>query len=110
MELTLTPEDRAFRDELRDFLAREKPQGWDYPAGSSYFELCATEFDRLRAWHRKLYDARFIGITWPEEYGGRNAPAHQEAILADEMIRAGAPPTVNQLGIIGKAMAGLKGE
>ena len=99
MEPTLTPEDHAFRDELRDFLAREKPKDWDHPAGSSYFELCATEFDRLRAWHRKLYDARFIGITWPEEYGGRNAPAHQEAILADEMIRAGAPPTINQLGI-----------
>ena len=99
MEPTLTPEDRAFRDELRDFLAREKPKDWSYPAGSSYFELCATEFDRLRAWHRKLYDARFIGITWPEEYGGRNAPAHQDAILADEMIRDGAHPTVNQLGI-----------
>jgi alkylation response protein AidB-like acyl-CoA dehydrogenase len=99
MELTLTPEDRAFRDELRDFLARELPKDWQHPAGANYFELCASEFERMRAWHRKLYDHRFIGITWPEEYGGRNAPAHQEAILADELVRAGAPPTVNTLGI-----------
>ena len=53
----------------------------------------------MRAWHRKLYDNRFIGITWPEEYGGRNASPLQEAILADELTRAGAPPTVNMLGI-----------
>jgi alkylation response protein AidB-like acyl-CoA dehydrogenase len=99
MELTLTPEDRAFRDELRDFLARERPNDWNHPAGANYFEVCASEFERMRAWHRKLYDNRFIGITWPEEYGGRNAPAHQEAIVADELTRAGAPPSVNMLGI-----------
>jgi alkylation response protein AidB-like acyl-CoA dehydrogenase len=99
MELTLTPADRAFRDELREFLARELPRDWHHPAGTSYFEVCAHEFDRLRAWHRTLYDHRFIGITWPEEYGGRNAPPHQEAILADELTRSGAPPTINMLGI-----------
>jgi alkylation response protein AidB-like acyl-CoA dehydrogenase len=99
MELTLTPEDRLFRDELRDFLARELPRDWPYPAGTSYFSLCATEFERMRAWHRKLYENRFIGITWPAEYGGRDAPPHQEAILADELTRAGAPPTINLLGI-----------
>jgi alkylation response protein AidB-like acyl-CoA dehydrogenase len=99
MEPTLTPEDRAFRDELRDFLARELPRDWQHSAGTNYFEVCATEFDRMRAWHRKLYDHRFIGITWPARYGGRDASPHQEAILADELTRAGAPPTINLLGI-----------
>jgi len=99
MELTLSPEDRLFRDELRDFLARELPSDWSHPAGTNYFEVCASEFDRMRAWHKKLYDNRFIGITWPAEYGGRDASPHQEAILADELTRAGAPPSVNMLGI-----------
>jgi len=99
MELTLSPADQLFRDELRDFLVREIPADWQHPSGTGYFEVCASEFDRLRAWHRKLFDNRFIGITWPSEYGGRGAAPLQEAILADEMMRAGAPPTVNMLGI-----------
>jgi len=101
MELTLSAEDRAFRDELRDFLARELPEDWNHSKGTGYFEVCgdAEDFERMRAWHRKLYDARFIGITWPAEYGGRDASPLQEAILADELTRAGAPPTVNMLGI-----------
>jgi alkylation response protein AidB-like acyl-CoA dehydrogenase len=99
MEITLSEQDRAFRDEVREFLAREIPEDWRHAAGTEYFEITAEEFPRLRAWQRKLFDARLIGITWPSEFGGRNAPPHQDAILHDEMVRAGAPPTINVLGI-----------
>jgi alkylation response protein AidB-like acyl-CoA dehydrogenase len=99
MELTLSTDDGAFRDELRAFLARELPEGWSYPSGTGYFEVSAREFERLRAWHKKLAEHRFVAITWPVEYGGRGAPPHQDAILHDELTRAGAPPTINMLGI-----------
>src|SRR5215469_13705650 len=98
MELTLSAEDRSFRDELREFLARELATDGDR-RGVDYFEIQAREFERLRAWHRKLFDHRFVGITWPRRYGGREAPPHQQAILLDELVRAGAPPTINVLGI-----------
>ncbi|MFM7734597.1 MAG: acyl-CoA dehydrogenase family protein [Alphaproteobacteria bacterium] len=99
MEIPLDEDDRRFRDEVRDFLAREMPRDWPHPPGTGSFEITDEEFPRLRAWQRKLFDARMIGITWPSEYGGRDAPPHHDAILQDEMVRAGAPPTINLLGI-----------
>ena len=99
MEITLTDQERAFRDEVRDFFAREIPAGWDYPSGTDSFEIGEQEFARLRAWQKKLAAHRLIGITWPEAYGGRGASPLYDAILRDEMVRAGAPPTINVLGI-----------
>ncbi|MBU6282468.1 acyl-CoA dehydrogenase family protein, partial [bacterium] len=90
MEIALNEEDGRFRDEVRDFLAREIPRDWPHPPGTGSFEIGDEEFPRLRAWQRKLFDARLIGITWPSEYGGRDAPPHHDAILQDEMVRAGA--------------------
>lgn len=99
MDIPLDDEDRRFRDEVRDFLGREIPRDWPHPPGTGSFEIGDEEFPRLRAWQRKLFDARLVGITWPAEYGGRDAPPHHDAILQDEMVRAGAPPTINLLGI-----------
>ena len=99
MEITLNDEDRAFRDEVRDFLGREIPRDWPHPPGTGSFEVTDAEFPRLRTWQKKLFDARLIGITWPREYGGRDASPHHDALLQDEMVRAGAPPTINLLGI-----------
>jgi alkylation response protein AidB-like acyl-CoA dehydrogenase len=58
--------------------------------------------DRV-AWSRKLYDAGFIGLTWPEEYGGKGAPYTHQAILFEEFARAEAP---GHVGVIGLGMAG----
>ncbi|MBI2544542.1 MAG: acyl-CoA dehydrogenase family protein, partial [Candidatus Rokubacteria bacterium] len=57
----------------------------------------------LRDWQKKLYDAGFIGLTWPKEYGGRGLTFMEEFILHEEMALAKAPPVLNILGI---AMAG----
>jgi alkylation response protein AidB-like acyl-CoA dehydrogenase len=58
----------------------------------------ATAAER-RAWHRQLYDAGYVGMGWPREYGGRGATPMQQAIVADELARINAPPGLNQLGI-----------
>src|SRR3989442_10459942 len=52
-----------------------------------------------KAWHRKLYEAGYVGMLWPKEYGGWGATAMQQAIVQDEMARIGAPPAINGLGI-----------
>ena len=56
-----------------------------------------------REWSRKLYDAGFVGLTWPEEYGGKSAPYSHQAIVLEEFARAGAP---SHIGVIGLGMAG----
>jgi alkylation response protein AidB-like acyl-CoA dehydrogenase len=56
-----------------------------------------------REWSRKLYDAGYAGLTWPEEYGGKSAPYSHQAIVLEEFARAGAP---QHMGVIGLGMAG----
>ncbi len=93
MDLTLTRYEQAFQDQLRAWLADNVPEPFEgEPLSLDYFEY-------LRAWQRKLYDAGYVGLTWPEEYGGRGATPIEQSILIEEMARAQAPDLVGALGI-----------
>jgi alkylation response protein AidB-like acyl-CoA dehydrogenase len=87
MDLNYSPEDRAFRDRTRRWLEANVPT-----------EDLETLAER-KAWHRKLYEAGYVGMLWPREYGGWGATAMQQAIVQDEMARIQAPPAINGLGI-----------
>ena len=93
MDLRDTPEEAAFRAELRVWiesnLTDEMRRGRSEEAG--------------REWSRKLYEAGYAGLTWPKQYGGAGAPYSHQAIFLEEMARAEAPP---HLGVIGLGMAG----
>ena len=85
MELGDSPDEAAFREGVRAWLGRTCP-----PASRG-------------KWSRKIYDAGYAGLTWPEEYGGRGAPYSHQAIVLEEFARAEAPP---HMGVIGLGMAG----
>jgi alkylation response protein AidB-like acyl-CoA dehydrogenase len=87
MDLTYAPEDLEFRDRTRRWLEANVPRG----------ELRTRE--ERRAWHGHLYDAGYIGMGWPREYGGQTARPMTQAIAADEMARINAPAPMNNLGI-----------
>ncbi len=87
MDLTYSPEDLAFRERTRRWFAAHTPGR----------EL--TTLAERRAWHRTLYEAGYVGMGWPRAYGGADATPMQQAIVADEMARVTAPPTINGLGI-----------
>src|SRR5438552_11470243 len=55
--------------------------------------------DSRRAWQAKLYGAGYVGLTWPEEYGGRGRSFMDQLILNDEMILAHAPDPINVIGL-----------
>ncbi|HET7720619.1 MAG TPA: acyl-CoA dehydrogenase family protein [Acidimicrobiales bacterium] len=59
----------------------------------------SQEVERLRAWNRKLAEAGYAAIAWPPEYGGRGAGVMEQVVYAEEMHRAGAPGTVNVIGL-----------
>ena len=65
LDLTLSPQEQAFRDELRAWLARQPPRR--EPAGDD------EAFEYRREWQRKLHEAGYAGFSWPKEYGGRGA-------------------------------------
>ena len=87
MDLNPTAEDRAFRTEVRRWLETNVPTG------------DVKTLDERKAWHRKLYEAGYVGMLWPKEYGGWGRTPMQQAIVQDEMARLDAPPPINGLGI-----------
>ncbi|MBI4269600.1 MAG: acyl-CoA dehydrogenase family protein [Candidatus Rokubacteria bacterium] len=99
MDLTLTPEQETFRETVRTWLRANIPEEWarQTVAGSDIPRVEA--YDLLRRWQRTLYDAGFLGLTWPVEYGGRGLTFVEEIILQQEMALAKAPPVLNVLGI-----------
>ena len=84
--------DGSFRDEFRRWLA-------DHPAPSVTVATSREQAESLRAWQRDLHAARWVGIHWPVEYGGRGASLTQLAIYNEELARADAPPLLGRAGI-----------
>ena len=99
MDLTLTPEQRSFRDEVRSWLEENMPREWTARLAASSDIPRPEAYDFLRQWQKKLFDAGFIGLTWPKEYGGRGLSFMEEMVLHEQMALAKAPPVLNILGI-----------
>ena len=62
-----------------------------------------AHLDHGRAWQRELHAGGWAGLGWPVTYGGRDLPVVLQAVWAEELVAAGAPPPVN---LIGEAVAG----
>ena len=92
MDLTLSPSEEQFRDELRAWLEENHPG--QEPKGDD------ATFEFRREWQRKLHAAGYAGLSWPKEYGGRGATVVEQAIFGEEMARAKAPPAANVLGLV----------
>src|SRR5687767_14872958 len=92
MDLTLSPQEQAFRDELREWLDANHPG--EEPEGDE------AAFEFRKAWQKKLADAGWAGLSWPKEYGGRGATLIEQAIFNEEVVRAKAPQVANVLGLV----------
>lgn len=97
MDYRDTPEEADFRARLRSWLADNVPAGW------RDIEDHAEHDQMYRAWHRTLYAAGYMGMSWPKEYGGQDLSPLYEAILNDETGNADAPP-VPSVGYMGRAI------
>ncbi len=92
MDLRFSADEEAFASEVRGWLTDNL--------------VLPPKFDRIdddvawgRDWQAKLAAGRWIGIHWPEAYGGRGAPPVHVAIFNAEYARARAPQPVNRVGI-----------
>lgn len=97
MDLNLTPQELAFRDEVRAWFAENVPKDWVRRRNEE--ESMQARFAYLRAWQRKMFDAGWAGVSWSKEYGGRGATLMEQVIFIEEMARAEAPPMANVLGL-----------
>lgn len=98
MDLSLTPEDAAFRDEVRSFLKDHFPSDI-----RQRVKLCQpVSRDQLRSWWTTLNDHGWAAPAWPSEYGGKSLSLSQRHIFDMECRRAHCPPlpafNINMIG------------
>src|SRR5260370_13111088 len=84
MDLTPTAEERAFRADVRRWLGANVPRD----------DL--KTLDERKAWHRKLYEAGYVGMLWPTEYRGWGRPPMQQAIAQDQIAHPSPPPPIHR--------------
>ncbi len=92
MDLAFSPDEAAFALEARSWLA-------EHLVRPPRFADLDEEIAWGRAWQAELAGGRWVGLWWPEAYGGRGADPVQVAIFNMEYARAGAPQPVNRVGI-----------
>jgi alkylation response protein AidB-like acyl-CoA dehydrogenase len=78
MDFDFTPEEEAFRAEVRAFLDENLPE--------------ERSAEAVATWQRKVRQKRWVGFSWPEEVGGGGGGIAQQVILKEEMAKAKAPP------------------
>ena len=88
MDFDYTPQEQAFRQEVRDFLADNLP-----PKEQRDKNFLGTWLEKVRA-------KGWVGFAWPKEFGGSDGGLIEQAILKEEMSLAKAPP-------LGTSMMGL---
>ncbi|MBI3953922.1 MAG: acyl-CoA dehydrogenase family protein [Chloroflexi bacterium] len=92
MEFTFTSEEKAFRQEVRQFLEKELPSDWN---GFTEAEEGSRQAHAMgRAFTKKAARRGWVAMAWPKEYGGLSASHIQQAIYGEELAYARAPSDV----------------
>ena len=98
MDLTPTDTEDRLRHECREWLHAHLP--WEYGTGfPPRFDDLADEVAFGRSWQQLLAADRWVGVAWPEEYGGRAAGPIGHYIVTEELARARAPELVGRIGV-----------
>ena len=99
VDLKYSPEAEAFRHEIRAWLEANAPKDEHRPFDTITVANDA-EWQARKDWYRKLHSGGWVGISWPREYGGRDAPVMHAMVFHEELARFHA-----QLPYIGAGVA-----
>lgn len=100
MDLAWTPEQQALRAELAAWLRGAGVAGAEGGGSDGFGGLpLAGQVARLREWQRRLAEGRWVGVTWPVEYGGRGLGPAESFLVQEELARAGSPELVGRIGV-----------
>jgi alkylation response protein AidB-like acyl-CoA dehydrogenase len=102
MDFRFTPEEEAFRQELRSWLRENVPPNWE----GVFLEEDDEEWKLGRAFVKKLAEKRWVAPGWPKEYGGMEASPALQLAYNEEMGYQRAPigSIVQSVGYIGPAI------
>jgi len=93
MEFRFTPEEEAFRQEVRDFLKEGYPIEW-HEAVDAFGEDPLLHWDLYRSFIKKLAAKGWLALAWPKEYGGLAAGHMKQLIYNEEMAYQRAPTQI----------------
>ncbi len=107
MDFSDTPEQAAFRNEVRGFLAKEmKSELSSRGTGGAMFggggggRSDRPEFwGEMKSWLDKLNERGWVAPAWPKDYGGADLTVIEQFILSQEMATVGAPKSPNVIGL-----------
>ena len=97
MDFADSPEEAAFREEVETWLA-EHLVGEFATVGGGSGPADDSNWDVRVEWEKQLGGAGWVGLAWPEEYGGRNAAIVEQGIFSEEYAKANAPARVSFFG------------
>ncbi len=87
MDLSMSPEDQKFRDEVAKFFDEKLPPALK----TNLKDGLSVPRDQMAPWHRTLYEQGWAAPNWPTEYGGTGWTATQKYIFNEEFAKANAP-------------------
>ena len=101
MDFELTPGERAFKDEVTAWLKVNQPDFGDGEENST-----REWVEKRQAWQKKMFEAGYIGLNWPQEYGGKGATLMEQLLFSEALIETGAPAPINvlALGMLGPTL------
>jgi len=104
MDFRYTPAEEAFRAKIHDWLKRTSAEVFSRRASTQGSAAGESSNDRrwrrMLEYHRRLYDAGYVALHWPKEYGGGGATMMEQAIYQDEALSMALPLYgANQLAI-----------
>src|SRR5690606_5965614 len=89
-----------FRKEVSAWLKENIPAEPSFILPDSFMEVGTDEqFHYLKAWQQKVYEAGYLGLAWPKEYGGGGLPQVYQDIVNQEMALQKAPFVPNTIGL-----------
>jgi alkylation response protein AidB-like acyl-CoA dehydrogenase len=97
----LEPKEIAdFRKDVRSWMEANKPADPGFKLPQSFLEVESDrQFDFLRDWQRKVFEAGYLGLDWPAEYGGKGDVLKRQRIVSQELSRVRAPFLLNVIGL-----------
>src|SRR3954453_12389786 len=87
MDLSFTPEELSFRDEVRSWIRQAMPPHLRAKADvDAHFEI-----EEVMEWHKILFHKGWVAPHWPKEFGGPGLDVTRRFILTEELELSGAP-------------------
>jgi len=89
-----------FKKDVVGWLQDNKPRDPDFMLPLTFMEVgTEQQFDFLREWQRKCYEAGYVGAGWPEEYGGGGMHQQFQDVASKEMEAQNVPIMLNAIGL-----------